>query len=110
LLFCKILNLEYFLTYVNWFDSYLNNRHVHVRVLGTLCSSHAIMSGIPQAPALEHLLFITFINDIRGSILIQTISCFPVLVKCIVVYIVLMIEKPLQRDIDRSEVTYESKH
>jgi hypothetical protein len=55
-------------SYVDWFHSYLDNRHPSVRISGMLSVSFLVKSGVPQGFTLDPLLFNLFINDICNSI------------------------------------------
>jgi hypothetical protein len=64
----KLSNFGLSSSYVDWFHSYLDNRHSSVRISGTLSLSFLVKSVVPQGSTLGPLLFNIFINDICNSI------------------------------------------
>jgi hypothetical protein len=53
---------------VDWFHSYLDNRHSSIRISGMLSFSFVVKSGVPEGSTLGPLLLNIFINDICNSI------------------------------------------
>jgi hypothetical protein len=64
----KLSNFGLSSSHVDWFHSYLDNRHSSVRISGTLSFSFIVKCGVPQGSTIVPLLLNMFINDICNSI------------------------------------------
>ena len=53
---------------LQWFKSYLTNRHQKVCVSGKLSEAGHITSGVPQGSVLGPILFILYINDMPAEL------------------------------------------
>ena len=51
---------------LNWFESYLNERHQYVSFQGSTSEIEYIKCGVPQRSILGPLLFILYINDLSN--------------------------------------------
>jgi hypothetical protein len=50
--------------YVNWFCSYLTNRHSQIRISGTVSSHFKVLFSVIQGSVLRHLLFNMCTNNL----------------------------------------------
>ncbi len=53
---------------IDWFRSYLQNRHFFVSIGKELSDSGNLTCGVPQGSILGPLLFILYVNDMPGSV------------------------------------------
>ena len=53
---------------LSWFESYLFDRAITVRVEGIYSKSHPISTGVPQGSHLGPILFAVFINDLTSAV------------------------------------------
>jgi hypothetical protein len=63
LLLPKLIAIGYSGVYVNWFHSYLTNKHSQVRITGTFPSPFRVFSDVRQGSAVGFLLFDMYINE-----------------------------------------------
>ena len=59
---------------VKWFQYYLSGRQQLVDVVGTFSSCENIICGVPQGSILRSLLFLIYVNDMSGVILVINFS------------------------------------
>ena len=53
---------------LSWFENYLFDRAIAVRVEGIYSKSHLISTGVPQGSHLGPILFAVFINDLTSAV------------------------------------------
>ena len=60
---------------LSWFESYLFDRAITVRVEGIYSKSHPISTGVPQGSHLGPILFAVFINDLTSAVQKSQTDC-----------------------------------
>ena len=50
---------------INWIEQWLTDRRQSVDVNGEVSSWKSVLSGIPQASVLGHIIFLVYINDLE---------------------------------------------
>ena len=61
---------------LQWFQSYLTNRHQRVTAQGSTSTTQPIISGVPQGSILGPVLFSLYVNDLPHTITSSQVAMF----------------------------------
>ena len=61
---------------LQWFQSYLTNRHQHVTVQGFTSTTLPVISGVPQGSVLDPVLFSLYVNNLPDAIKSSHVAMF----------------------------------